>query len=257
MFRFGRQRPAVKGSRYHLRDYFLTVLPEPPTTTDWTQKALPFLANVLANDQLGDCLSAGLFHIDGVMLANAGEPIPYTAQNVIDFYSAACGYVAGDPSTDNGSDEKTVLDYAEQHGLLPDGSHKLTAWVEIDATNEQEVRQAIYLFENAYICVELPNEYVSPFPAGDGFTWDVAGDPNPEQGHCFVALGYSDEGVLIDTWGMLGVMTWAALAKYASPSSNGSLATLLSPDSIIAASKKSPIGFDMSQLLIDINSIAA
>ena len=48
-----------------------------------------------------------------------------------------------------------------------------------------------------------------------GFVWDVAGPANPDNGHCFVGVGYTDIGVVIDSWGMLGTITWAAIAAYA------------------------------------------
>ena len=79
--------------------------------------------------------------------------------------------------------------------------------------------------------VELPAAWVAKSePSEKRLTvWDVAGDPDPvENGrkHCIVAYGYNAQGVLIDTWGMFGTITWAALAKYCSGES-GELYTIV------------------------------
>jgi hypothetical protein len=53
------------------------------------------------------------------------------------------------------------------------------------------------------------------------------------------------------TWGMLGTMSWGAIAKYASQN-HGELYAALSMDSIIAATAKAPNGFDAEQLVYDV-----
>ena len=66
------------------------------------------------------------------------------------------------------------------------------------------------LFGNLYSASDSPS-WVNPFPSGDGFTWD-ADAPDPNNGHCFVGVGYNDEGVQIDR-GVIGTITWKAIAE--------------------------------------------
>jgi hypothetical protein len=92
-------------------------------------------------------------------------------------------------------------------------------------------------------------------PSAPGFVWDAAGPPDPENGHCVVGVGYNNKGVTIATWGMTGLMTDHAIAKYATPDAGGELYTVVSQDAIDKASQKAPNGFDWSQLLADFDSM--
>jgi hypothetical protein len=108
------------------------------------------------------------------------------------------------------------LNYWREHGFA-DGTKGCT-WIEIDASQQSELSAAVYLFENLFLTLELPTAYYGPngqnAPNASGFTWDAAGPPDPDDGHAIVGMGYAGTGVKIDTWGMLGTMTWAAVAQY-------------------------------------------
>ena len=195
-------------------------------------------------------------HVEDIFRANAKSGLPpCTAEETVWFYSATSGYVPDDPSTDRGGDEITVLNFARNHGLFADGSGKIAGYVAVDATNATEVKTAIWLFGNVYFGVELPNDWVDPFPKSNGFVWDLTGAPNPENGHCFIGGGYDGRGVIIDTWGMVGTLTWAACARYAAKACQGELYTILSPDWIAKASDRAPSGFDMVSLEADLSAI--
>ena len=113
---------------------------------------------------------------------------------------------------------------------------------------------ALWLFENLYFAEELPDAYINPMPAQSGFTWGVAGPPNPDNGHAFCSEKYDQTGAYIDTWGMQGVHTWAAIAEYASITNNGELYAVLSKDAIIKGTNKAPNGVNWTQLLSDLQS---
>ena len=74
---------------------------------------------------------------------------------------------------------------------------------------------------------------------------------DPEAGHAFCGVGYNSAGVIIDTWGMLGLMTWAAIAKY------GSVYAVLGQDAINRGSLLAPNGFNWTQLVSDFQSMGA
>lgn len=251
--KLGRKRPAAKGPRLSLKNYLRAELPAPPASCDYSAKAASVLSNVYLNDQLGDCVIAGGYHIVAVETGNAtGTPFAATNEQLIADYSAIGGYVPGDPNTDQGCDEQTALNYWTQKGFA--NGTKLVGWVAVDATNKTEVMQAMNLFENLYLGIELPDAWVNPFPSSSGFTWDV-GTPDPSNGHCVMAVGYTDKGVLIDTWGLIGVITWEALAHLCSSSGGGELYVLLSPDQLAKGQTKAPNGFAWSDLLADFEAI--
>ena len=254
-FKMGRNRPAPgTARRMRFGTYLLAVppLPKAPDIYDASVAGAPCLARIYRNDQLGDCTAAGAFHIGGTILANAGvSPCVFPDNDVVNFYSATSGYKVGDQSTDNGADEVTVLNWWRDKGLLP-SAHRISGWLAVDATDPDECRLAAWLFENLYFGVELPDAWVSPMPATSGFTWDVAGPSNPDNGHCFISpAAYSETGPKIATWGMTGTITWAAVEKYAATPGQGELYCIISRESIAAATAKAPNGLDWDQLAAD------
>ena len=253
--RLGRNRPIAKGPRLSLKNYLLKSLPSPPATVNYRGAAFRALSQMYGNDSLGDCVIAGIAHLAGVFTANAGaNQLILTPPQIVSLYSAIGGYVPGDPSTDQGCDEVTALNYWQQNGA-PIGSHKIAGWLQVDAQNPTEYRTALWLFENLFFGVELPDAYVNPFPSASNFTWGMAGQPNPNNGHAFVGVGYAPRGIVIGTWGMAGVMTDAAVQYYAGNSQGGALYAVLSADSINKAKKKAPNGFDFTQLIADFDAI--
>ena len=252
--RFGRREPLVRIPHFSLGRYLAKRrLAAPPASCTYAPKAVQSLSNIFLNDAEGNCVIAGGYHVEGIETGNAGVIfIPTTAQ-LNDDYGAIGGYVPGDPSTDNGCDEQTALNFWTQHGFA--NGTKLLGWLEVDATNPDEVKQAMYLFENLFFGVALPDAWVSPFPNGNGFVWDVAGSSDPENGHCFVGTGYDSVGVNVDTWGMLGTLTWRAVAAYAIAKSGGALYVMLSPDQVARGAAKAPNGIDWATLIADFDAL--
>jgi hypothetical protein len=254
-FRLGRKRPIARCPRFSLHNYLMRGLPAPPATCDYSKPAAAALANVYGNDTLGDCVIAGIGHVVGVLTAGAtGTPFVYTNDQIIQLYGAIGGYVPGQPSTDQGCDEQTALNYWENNGA-PAGSHRIAGWLSVNAADPTEYRAALWLFENLYFGLELPDAWINPMPAESGFTWNAAGPADPNNGHCVVGVGYSAQGVVIDTWGMTGTLTDKAIAKYGTQDSHGEVYTVVSQDAISQASQKAPNGFDWSQLIADFDSM--
>ena len=143
---------------------------------------------------------------------------------LIDFYSKTTGYVppAIPRRTRSGDEDAVVLQYAVKNGFA---GHQLLAYVEIDPSNIEHVKQAIWLFGSVYTGIDLP------LSAQNQKTWDVTdgagffsrlfarkgADPTPGSwgGHCTVAPGFGGEGFNNVTWGQLLPMTTAFWNKYA------------------------------------------
>ena len=217
------------------------------------KKAIKCLTNIYGNDTLGDCTAAGAGHGLGIWRANAGnnDPAP-TTDEVIAFYSATTGYVPGNPSTDQGGDEVTVLNYWRTNGFVVGGRQAASMH---GATSTRPTRKRFAKqfgwrssSTSAWSC---PMRGYPPMPQQSGFTWDVAGDAVPANGHCFIAGSYDGpDKVIIDTWGEFGYITDAAIAKYAS-GAGGELHACFSRDSINRATQKTDSGFDFATLLAD------
>jgi hypothetical protein len=258
--KLGRKRPVARGPRLRLGNYLLRNLPEPPPSVDYRNFAETSLANPYLNRDLGDCVIAGGGHVRGVTSGGAGQEVVFSNDQIAQMYSAIGGYDPNAPldpngnnPTDNGCDEQTALNYWTETGF-PDGV-KLAGWLAVDARDPREYRSALWLFENLFFGIELPDAWIESPPERSGFTWNVKGNPDPNNGHCIVGVGYDQNGVIIDTWGMTGLITDAAVARYCVAPAGGELYTLLSPDMINRATDKAPSGLNWSQLIQDFDSI--
>jgi hypothetical protein len=256
-FRLGRKAPVA---RYGLQfsNYLkgLEAIPPAPNTADYTPKASTSLSQMYLNDQLGDCVIAGVEHVEGVLTGNANPPpLLYTDAQTKALYSAACGYVDGDPHTDQGCDIQTVLSYWQNHGQPAGSNHRIVGFLAVDPKNIAECQLALWLFENLIFGVGLPDAWVNPMPNAPGFTWDVAGAADMNNGHCFTAFGYDSLSFTIATWGMLGKITNGAISKYAAQSAQGELYTVISQEQLNNATKKAPNGLDWTSLVSDFNAL--
>jgi hypothetical protein len=249
-FMLGRKKPLVVGPHLRMSRYMTRKMPSPPASCSYLPSDMSWLENILGNDANGDCTCAAAFHIGGMMLQNANQPLPpaYNAQTCLNFYYHLTG------GQDTGLDEQTVFNFWQKHGLLSNGTHEITARVIVDPTDKTEVQAALWLFENLYLTAGLPDAWVNNEPEGNGFTWDVAGPSDPDNGHAFCGVAYDGNGVQIDTWGLIGTLTYAALAEYNDPSNGGGCYAVISKDSINTASMKAPNGFNFAQLQSDIAS---
>lgn len=241
--------PALK-----LRDFVHagTAFPASPPSRDWSAPAMSVIQNVEGNDSVGDCVLAEEAHFVGVVTGNAGSLYSYTAAQTLAAYSAITGYNPADPNTDQGTDPVVDLNYWTQNAYA-DGT-KLAGWAMVDATNPDEVRYAINTFGNLKMWFGIPDSIANNIGSlSPGFVWDVsAGAPDANNGHCIGSCGYSPsaiqgvavtaDGVIVMTWGMMGLVTWAALASWFSAAGGGGLAVRVTTDWVSRASGQTPAG---------------
>lgn len=223
-------------------------LPTPPDAVDFTVDAATCLGQMYLNDKLGDCVCASGNHMLGAWTANAGAPFVATDAQVLADYEAIGGYNPADPSTDQGCDLGTAIDYWTSHGFA-DGT-KLAGSVSVDATNLVEVKTALWLFGGLFTGVELAAAWLS-----NPDVWDVAGPPVPEDGHGIPFLAYDADGITLASWGTLRKSPWAAVQQYWASTAGGELHALLSPDMILRATGLAPSGLDMGALTADLPGV--
>lgn len=237
----------------------MTTYPASPASVDWTPAALSVIDNIEANDVLGDCVIAEDAHYVAVETGNSGNGLySYTRAQTVSDYSAITGYNPADPSTDQGTDPTVDLNYRVSKGYA-DGS-KDYGWALVDATNQAEVKYAISTFGNVKMWFGIPDSIDNNMPSASGFVWDVtAGAPNPSNGHAVGGYGYSPQGytadgILIATWGMLGLVTWAAAGAWFSSVASGGMAVRVTRDWINAQSGVSPTGVNVAALVAAFDS---
>lgn len=186
----------------------------PPPSVDYTA-GLPGNLGMFGNDSLGDCTCAALYHALQVWTTKVQAAIDTESdQDAVLLYGQACGYVPGDSNTDQGGVEQDVLTYALLNGI-PVGAngaqqHRLAAFVEVDPTNQDDIKLAILECGVCYIGFNVPDYAMSTTD-----TWDVRpGTPNMVGGHAVVLAGYDSVGLTCITWGRLQHMTWAFFNQF-------------------------------------------
>jgi hypothetical protein len=201
------------------------------------------------NDTEPDCAIASVYHILGVESANAGDPFTATKAQINKDFVA----VSGDPTLQSGCDMQTCLQYYCSTGFA-NGS-KALGWLSISANNAPLLKQAIWLFENLDFGLSLPDAWVNPTMIKDGFTWDVAGNPDPNNGHSFMGAAYDDTSIKVASWGLLGSITLNAVARYGALNAGGEIYVLLLPDQVAKGQTKAPNGIAWADLISDWNSL--
>jgi hypothetical protein len=196
---------------------------------------------------------AGRAHRIGLLTGYAtGTPFLYTRDEVLAEYGRIGGY-NGKPSTDNGCDMTEAANDGVNVGYA-DGSKDI-GWIAFNAEDKTEVMTALYLFEVADLGMCLPDAWIDPFPGADGFKWDVAGDPDFNNGHCVQLIDYTPDGGIVATWALEGLETFKALAKYGSQSASGELIIHLNQDQLDKAMQRSPDGVAWADLIAAFNSM--
>jgi hypothetical protein len=193
-------------------------LTPPPASVDYT-KNLPANLGMMLNDKLGDCTCAAVYHAIQVWSANAGKQIQTEPDaDVEKLYILACGYNPRVKGEGPGGNEQHVLTYLLKTGAPfgPKGTqtHKITAFVEVDPRNTDDVKRTINDCGVAYIGFNVPAFLMPPNEAPPA-VWDVQiTDTNIIGGHAVVLAGYTDEGARVISWGQYYTMTWAFFAAY-------------------------------------------
>lgn len=246
-FMLGKAPPKVDARTLKLASYLDHVqLPPIPASTGWAGNVAQGAWDTLGNDQYGDCVEAGALHIINVWRTARGEAkSPFTEQDALSVYTAITGFNPNDPSTDNGTVMLDMLNYWRQTGL--NGSH-IGAYVQVDPHNKQEVDAAIYLFGSLYIGFQFPDTAMQQFQSGAW--WDVRPGASIIGGHCVPVPDYTSAWYWCITWGRLFPLSKAFFDTYVDE------AYALLGEEWLGATQ-APNGFDLSQLLSDLQAVTA
>jgi hypothetical protein len=246
--KLGKRPPRLDRRTLRFGSYLTAALPPPPPRCDWT-RGFNINYSMMLNDSLGDCTEAAKGHAVQVWSLCNGRLVTPPDSAVLAAYESECGYVPGDPSTDNGGVELDVLT-AWRKGSF--GGHSLSAFAAIDPQTVPHVMSGIYLFGLVYIGFQVPQSAMDQNSAG--MTWDVvANDGGIVGGHAVVVPAYdqSTDTFTCITWSERQKMTAAFWNKYVDESY-----VLLSPD-WLQRGNVDPSGFDMATLQADLAAVTA
>jgi hypothetical protein len=253
-YKLGKKKAVHDPKALLLADYLdlTTVLPSIPAHCYWGSKIKTW--PMFGNDTLGDCTIAAAGHLVQEWTADESTEVDVPESAIIEAYSGACGYVVGDPSTDQGGVETVVLDYWKKTGI---GGHKLFAYMSLEPGNIDHIKASVFLFGGVYIGIGLP--VTAQSQSGPGLCWSAppGGDATPDGtpgswgGHAVPVIGYNANVLTIVTWGSIQYMTYKFWADY----TDEAYAPLSLDWSPTAAGKVAPEGFDLVQLEADLKLV--
>lgn len=177
---------------------------------DVNNKGVP--TPMFANDDYGDCVMAGRAHQTlRFEKVEQGILIKITDKDVLREYLKETG---GDDSG------LVVLDslklWRKRGWSAAKQRFKIKAFAQIDQTNRQEVKRAVFMDIGVGFGFTLPDAAITQFHAGK--PWEVVSGPssrrNPKNGHYVYVPGYTKVGPVCVTWGSKQQMSWAFLNKY-------------------------------------------
>ena len=234
-----------------LSDYIRPALASPPAAVSRPHPG--FQWGMLANDRLGDCVIAMMLHSIEDFHLDAGTPAPaFTDADAIHMYSAITGYNPHDPSSDQGTNESTAMQYWEQTGLhTSDGvDHQIVATVAVDPSNLNECRIAIDEFVDLQIGIALP------LTAQGQTEWTVVGNgrtghsaPGSWGGHGIPYREYDGQTFKCVTWGAELLLTVPFHQTYAQE------AHVVVTREMLSKSGVGPSGVAWDELIADIRAL--
>jgi hypothetical protein len=248
--KLGKKPAKIDARTLKLSKYLTPTLPPPPQWVEWKDKVnVPW--GVMLNDTLGDCTCAACGHLVIDWTANASTAVVLPDSDILSLYEGSCGYVPGDPSTDNGGFCLDVLNYWRTNGIGA-GGHNIAAYASLDIFNTEQVRQAIALFGGIYVGIGLPLSAESEVGGLWRCSASTPGDAWSWGGHCIPVIGYETRNDIKGgiytcvTWGGLQRMTHNFLQQYCDESY-----AILTTD-WIEADRLAPPGFDLATLQADL-----
>ena len=198
----GKLAPKRNFRSLRLSNYLHSTAPVIPSSEAWSHAFKAWTMD--ANDQIGDCTVAAVAHMVSLWTAYNGQMVKPTRNQVVQAYSDITGYDPATGANDNGAAITDVLNYWTRVGIA---GHKIDGWVQVDNTNLQEVKQAVYLFGGLDIGLQVPQSAMDQNLAG--LPWEVVPfDGGILGGHSIAAFDFSPAQGRGATWGMNQAWTW-------------------------------------------------
>jgi hypothetical protein len=241
------KQTAHHDSRVPMLGKYTASLPAAPPATSYDSKITHL--GMMLNNTLGDCTCAAVGHCVQQWTAEAQKKqVIIPDADILKLYEIVGHYDPKNPKSDRGAIEINVLNYWLAN---PVDGNKLSAFCALEPRNLQDIKDAVYIFGNCYIGLQMP------LSAQQQTVWTVPaagptgqGAPGSWGGHAVPIVAYDARGLTCITWGQLLRMTWQFWDAYCDEAYG-----LLSPDWVAAG--KAPAGFDWKQLESDMGELKA
>jgi hypothetical protein len=229
-----------------LDDYLPDALPAAPPKI-WREFKVPQGQwGMYGNNLAGCCTFSAKAHRRMMETAHTGTMVTPDPALVMDCYIALTGYDPATGANDTGCAMTDVLQYEQTTGIA---GNKILAWAQIDHTNIDKIKQAMYIFGAVDIGVQFPANAMAQF--NGGLAWTAEDDDGGiEGGHDVIVFGEGSVGASCVTWAMRQEFTWEWFSKYCDEAY-----AVISQNWINAITKLAPNSLDMAALQADLEAI--
>ena len=230
-------------------------LPAPPASVNYSH-GMPANIGMMLNDQLGDCTCADIGHSIQVWSYNShGKMLTLPDAEILAFYEKICGYIPGQPATDQGGNMQVVRNYIQQHGIPIPGTTpaKVLLWVEVDKRNHDDVKRVIDECGGCSIGFNVP-QYILPddgSPPPRQWVLQPSADNSIIGGHDVYVVGYDAHMLTLASWGGWYQMGWSFWDKFVDEAYGTAC------DMWVKATGKTPAGLTVQQLEKLMNAMKA
>jgi hypothetical protein len=249
-YAYGRRRPAPTARAFitlGIMGAALDPLGPPPVDCNPYAANVTVPWNIYGNDVLSNCVPCDTAHTLMLRTACAGSIVVPTQIDVDALYSAVGGWVATNPSTDQGCDESDMETYLRTTGFL---GHVATTTGNVDASNLDHIKWCVQLFGSCRLGLNLPGYAEHQFEIGQPWSVITMGDQSTE-GHDVPIVDFRDGLLYCVTWGKLQPVTPEFFAKYCEEAH-----AELFPD-WVQAQGTAPSGLDLAGLIAKMESVDA
>jgi hypothetical protein len=154
------------------------------------------------NDTYGDCGVAGVNHGEmAVDLLSGVAPLGLTDAQVSQYYLT---YTGGE---DNGVVLADFLAYVKKTGWF---TRTLAAYAPVKVSDQQTLQFAINAYGYAYTGIQVTDQMMAAFQAGEPWTTATFQNGNVEGGHCIPLVGYDSQNLYAVTWGAIQPIQYSA-----------------------------------------------
>jgi len=226
----------------------------PPLPFDYTALSRQAIAQSYLEGHYPICVTAAIARGVGLLTGlNKSGQLIWTDKQIIDFQTAVTGRPPNGTILNDKASISMALAVWMNYGAPLGSNHKLLGFCVLDGKNTRDCQMGFWLTGIELLGFDFPTAWVRSLRPG--FTWDADNGPLEGTRDCVLVVGVAPNGLMVCSHGMLGTLTYSALATNVSRERGGEVYCGLSADIIDTVAGKCPANLTLAELVSLYNQI--